>query len=93
MIDPAMALELAEAWLDPYLEAEQMNPTHPHRDDAFEAADMQILDSYRSLDTSDWDPGTFTAETLNEATAQDVTTLLRGVAELIVERRRVEADR
>ncbi len=83
-IDEAMASDLAEEWLTPYLDAARMTASHPLRDAAFDAADMQVFDSYRSEDTSEWDDGPFSAEVLLESTAQDVTKLLRGIAYLIV---------
>lgn len=79
-----MAFELAGVWLTPYLDAADMNPSHPLRGAAFDAADAQVMESYRGLDTSDWDDGPFSAEVLNEATGQDVATLLRGIAEMLI---------
>lgn len=83
-IDEAMAGELAEAWLTPYLDAARMTASHPLRAAALDAADKQVFDSYRDLDTSEWDEGPFTAEVLCEATAWDVAMILRGVAQLLV---------
>ncbi|MDF2899684.1 MAG: hypothetical protein K0Q46_6470 [Rhodococcus erythropolis] len=95
-IDEAMAYELAEAWLTPYLDAQRMTASHPLRDAAFDAADAEVMGSYRDLDTEDWDDGPYTAQVLCEQIGQDVATLLRGVAEFVVVqqvRADAEADR
>ena len=78
-----MGIEAASDWLPMYLAAEQMNPSHPLREQAFAEADAKVIESF---DACVWTEniGTWSSD-MNAArdTAGDVIEMLRGCAVLI----------
>ncbi len=85
-IDPAMQVELAEAWLTPYLDAEGMSPSHPLRAAAFDAADKQIRASYAEHAGNAGYAPPYNSPVVMQAIAEDVVMILRGVAGMLTAR-------
>jgi hypothetical protein len=78
-----MADEVAEAFLQPYLDAARMSPSHPLRASAFAAADQAVLDNYAEHAANAGYEPPFNDPIVMEAIAEDVTMILRGVAGII----------
>lgn len=83
MIDTGMGLEAASEWLPLYLAAEQMSASHPLREQAFLAADAQVIASFEACLLTET-PGSWSSDraAVIEA-AGDVIEVLRGCAVLI----------
>lgn len=83
MIDTGMGVEAASDWLPLYLAAEQMNPSHPLREQAFKEADAKVIASFEACVWTE-NIGTWSSDmaAAREA-AGDVIEVLRGCAVLI----------